>query len=297
MTTPAGWYDDGSGRQRWWDGERWTDHFAPAAPSLPSTGQAATDASALRDASALDDTVARADSTAPAGDPYAPAPAVGYGAPSGGYGAPSGGYGAATPLGTDPGAPRPLSVLGLVGLGLAVLGTLLVIFPVTMIFGWLLLFAGLVVSIVSLFRRGRKWPGITGIGVSVLGSVVGVILFFVLLAVGITQTAIDLAESASPSPSSTDAGTASPSPDDSTSGGDRPTVDEVAVGITAVIAQTGDPTFTDEQITCFAQEFVDSDIPDDTLREIAETDGTFTDPDAAYEFGEKFAAAAGVCAF
>ena len=24
----AGWYDDGSGRQRWWDGEKWTEHFA-----------------------------------------------------------------------------------------------------------------------------------------------------------------------------------------------------------------------------------------------------------------------------
>lgn len=24
--TPAGWYDDGSGRQRWWDGRQWTDH-------------------------------------------------------------------------------------------------------------------------------------------------------------------------------------------------------------------------------------------------------------------------------
>lgn len=24
--TPAGWYDDGSGRRRWWDGSRWTDH-------------------------------------------------------------------------------------------------------------------------------------------------------------------------------------------------------------------------------------------------------------------------------
>jgi len=34
MTTPAGWYDDGSGRQRYWDGSQWTEHFAPAAPPL-----------------------------------------------------------------------------------------------------------------------------------------------------------------------------------------------------------------------------------------------------------------------
>ncbi len=23
----AGWYDDGTGRQRWWDGTRWTEHY------------------------------------------------------------------------------------------------------------------------------------------------------------------------------------------------------------------------------------------------------------------------------
>jgi hypothetical protein len=26
---PAGWYDDGSARQRWFDGTQWTDHYAP----------------------------------------------------------------------------------------------------------------------------------------------------------------------------------------------------------------------------------------------------------------------------
>lgn len=36
MTTPAGWYDDGSGRQRYWDGARWTEHFAAAAPPPPA---------------------------------------------------------------------------------------------------------------------------------------------------------------------------------------------------------------------------------------------------------------------
>lgn len=34
-TSPApGWYDDGSGRQRWWDGSQWTNHFAPVAQPM-----------------------------------------------------------------------------------------------------------------------------------------------------------------------------------------------------------------------------------------------------------------------
>jgi len=37
MSVPAGWYDDGSGRQRWWDGEQWTEHFAPETPAASDT--------------------------------------------------------------------------------------------------------------------------------------------------------------------------------------------------------------------------------------------------------------------
>ncbi len=36
MTNAApGWYDDGAGRQRWWDGQAWTDQYqdSPAAPA------------------------------------------------------------------------------------------------------------------------------------------------------------------------------------------------------------------------------------------------------------------------
>ncbi len=44
MTTPAGWYDDGSGTTRYWDGVQWTEHTAhgaqqapvPAAPVAPA---------------------------------------------------------------------------------------------------------------------------------------------------------------------------------------------------------------------------------------------------------------------
>jgi hypothetical protein len=32
----AGWYDDGSGKQRWWDGQLWTDKFQE--PQLHDAG-------------------------------------------------------------------------------------------------------------------------------------------------------------------------------------------------------------------------------------------------------------------
>lgn len=40
MSTPAGWYDDGSGRQRWWDGTQWTEHLHD--PALEVYGAVAT---------------------------------------------------------------------------------------------------------------------------------------------------------------------------------------------------------------------------------------------------------------
>lgn len=36
--TMAGWYDDGSGTTRWWDGSRWTDQTQPPPPSAGSHG-------------------------------------------------------------------------------------------------------------------------------------------------------------------------------------------------------------------------------------------------------------------
>ena len=32
VAAPAGWYDDGSGRQRWWDGQDWTEHYQGSGP-------------------------------------------------------------------------------------------------------------------------------------------------------------------------------------------------------------------------------------------------------------------------
>jgi len=33
---PPGFYDDGSGRQRWWDGEAWTEHRQGAPAPVPA---------------------------------------------------------------------------------------------------------------------------------------------------------------------------------------------------------------------------------------------------------------------
>lgn len=47
--TPAGWYPDGSGVQRWWDGQQWSQHSAPMATSTtdPKTIAALVHASGL----------------------------------------------------------------------------------------------------------------------------------------------------------------------------------------------------------------------------------------------------------
>ena len=37
MTAPTGWYDQGDGSQRYWDGTAWTEHTAPSTQTAPST--------------------------------------------------------------------------------------------------------------------------------------------------------------------------------------------------------------------------------------------------------------------
>ncbi len=75
MSIPAGWYDDGSGAQRWWDGTGWTEHIADPTPPTPAYEPVAQDVSAP--AAAPSHTLQPAAPYATqqyASQPYAPAP-------------------------------------------------------------------------------------------------------------------------------------------------------------------------------------------------------------------------------
>ena len=267
MTIPAGWYDDGSGRRRWWDGSAWTQHTlaapaTPTTPAAPATPAAEADAAAVAaqhpasaenddsteasaagapaDAAAtvpLDDAAVDStptsgpatdstpvDSTHPVGSPTVGAPAppqdaaanAAFTAPwalpgaasteqptvpvsaapgypgsvsQPGWGAPNTYPGAAQPAWGAPVAaasPRRFPILGVIALGLAVLGAVLSCVPAIAIAGWAMLGLAFVLGIVSLFFRAPKWPGIAGMGVSVLGSFLAVAV--VLISFGSTGT-------------------------------------------------------------------------------------------------------------
>lgn len=94
-TTPPGWYPDGQGGQRWWDGTQWTEHTqppaggAPEAPQTPQVPQTPGDQATVFAPN-------RAADYNPGGGQGQPAQGQ-YGAPAGQqvYGAPAGqqGYG------------------------------------------------------------------------------------------------------------------------------------------------------------------------------------------------------------
>lgn len=151
--TPApGWYDDGTGTgtQRYWDGSGWTEQTAPAAGSPPGgTGGA----------------------TAPGGTGWATAPGGTGGAAH---------FSSPPQTTVEPPATKP-HPLGWVALAVAVVGFVFACIPGALIVGWVLLPIAFVLAIVGFFLRGRKWPVITALVLSVVGTVVGFVVFLTVV--------------------------------------------------------------------------------------------------------------------
>lgn len=80
-------------------------------------------------------------------------------------------------------AKKPLNVLGLVALIAAVLGFIFACIPGALIIGWILLPIAFVLAIISLFLKDKpKWMGLTALIVSVVGTIVGAVVFVSVVA-------------------------------------------------------------------------------------------------------------------
>lgn len=94
------------------------------------------------------------------------------------------------------------NILGIIALIVAAIGFIFACIPGALIVGWVLLPIGFILGIVSLFLKGKvKWQGITAIIVSVVGTVVGVIVFTAVVATAFTDafggTEVEVGESTS----------------------------------------------------------------------------------------------------
>lgn len=258
MSTPAGWYDDGSGRQRWWDGQQWTENYAPGGEQAPAGGETAGQADAAAAPAAAAHTYSA---------PAAPAQA------------------AAEPVA------RRTAVLGFIGLGLAVVGTVLACIPnvLTFAFACVVLLAAFVVSLIAVFQKGRaKWPSIAGMVLSVVGGIVGIVVLVITLATAISHIPVPTLPSDFPTSPTSEQPSDPPATGDSEG---RPSPEAIGQGWKTMLNAGGYHQYDDdpEFFTCIGEHLYASDLSDEMLRDaaLAESNVADADWDHAFEVGQK----------
>lgn len=94
--------------------------------------------------------------------------------------------GPAAPGATSVAPKKKLNTLALVAMIAAIVGFIFACIPGALIVGWILLPIAFILSIVSLFLKGdKKWFGIVGLVVAIIGTVVGFVVFFAGLAAAV----------------------------------------------------------------------------------------------------------------
>lgn len=81
------------------------------------------------------------------------------------------------------------NVLGLIALITAVIGFIFACVPGALIIGWILLPIAFILGLVSLFLKGKsKWMGITALILSIVGTVVGAVVFLVVVSTAFDES-------------------------------------------------------------------------------------------------------------
>lgn len=201
---PAGWYEDGSGGRRYWDGDAWTQYVAPAPETLPPT-QVLPESSTTAVTSSGDDGPTIPFVWGTRGSSGSDA-TVNREAPTEDYGAPATMVLPRHPL-TEPSpsaepsftesSSRDLNVVGVIALGVAIVGLVFAFIPALSGFAWILVPVAVVLSIIGLSVRGAKWPAVTGLVVSLIAAVVGIVMFATSV-IGSIGTALDELDEAIP---------------------------------------------------------------------------------------------------
>lgn len=101
---------------------------------------------------------------------------------------------------------KPKNTIGILGLAFSVLGFICAVIPGLMIVGWVLLPAAFVLGVVALAMRTKPiWMGLTAVGVSVVGTLVGIIAFLVFVADSVDEVLSGTEVTSSTPNNSTDA--------------------------------------------------------------------------------------------
>ncbi|GAA3948445.1 DUF4352 domain-containing protein [Gordonia caeni] len=92
-----------------------------------------------------------------------------------------GGYGAYAPPPQPPAARKPRNTVGIIAVAAAVIGFVFACIPGALIIGWILLPIAFILGLVGLFGSGAKGTAIAAVVISIVGTIVGALVFFTVL--------------------------------------------------------------------------------------------------------------------